>query len=633
MERNRFWRVVFFGFFGIFSLIYLLPTFVAEKKLPKWFSGTFNKKVLRGLDLAGGVHLEYAIDTDIIIEDQLDSWGIDIKTRLMEEYKEKDKEKSEHFTLTVRGNRLEISFTKKVDQKKLSKAISNYVGTNTPRLVKTGSKGNTVFYTMDGAFASRLESKALSRAVETIRDRVDEFGVASPEIYRKDDMVVVELPGLDKRSQERIKRIIMKSAHLEFKIVDSGPKADYMKKAARYLRSKYQMSNAGVISSGPYKGIKIDVDSYKSRESSTVQKTFYIEANVPSKSLPMDQKQAFIKARKRLEKLFRVDLPKAGILMPADREIGYEKARRTTVHGVKTAQKIIRAMLLYKQTKVSGEYIINASVGYDRQSRPVVNATFNRTGGKYFAEMTGKHKGWKMAIKLDSWVASAPVIQSEIHENVQITVGALGSARQVLSEVEELVGTLKSGSLPAPLTKEMELNVGPSLGKRAIKKGQLALAIGAFLVVLFMLVWYKGSGVIAVSALLLNVLFLMAIMAAFEARLTLPGMAGIVLTLGMAVDANVIIFERIREELRLGKNPRAAIESGYSRAFMTIMDSQITTAIAGIVLYEFGTGPIKGFAVTLIIGIITSILTGVFFTRVVFDIITSRRRKMDKLSI
>ncbi|MBU1240064.1 protein translocase subunit SecD [Myxococcota bacterium] len=633
MERKWFWRVVFFGFFGIFSVIYLLPTFVAEEKLPKWFNGYFNKKVLRGLDLAGGVHLEYAIDTDIIIEDQLDGWGIDIKTRLMEEYGEKDKDTSAHFKLEVRGNRLEITFLKAVDTKKLEKALSNYLAYDGRRLVQTGVKDKTYYYVMDGTYASNLESKALTRAVETIRDRVDEFGVASPEIYRKDDMVVVELPGLDKKSQDRIKRIIMKSAHLEFKMVDSGPKAAFMAEVGRYLRDKYKITEAGVIKSGPYKGMVISRDSYKARTAADVQKTWYLELDVPTKSLPMDQTMAFMKARALMEDLFRKELVAAGIMIPQGREIGFEKDRKVNPQGIHTSQKILRAMLLFKNSKVTGEYIINAQVGYDRQSRPVVNATFNRTGGRYFAEMTGAHKGWKMAIKLDNWVASAPVIQDEIHENVQITVGSFGTASQVLADVEELVGTLKSGSLPAPLTKEMELNVGPSLGKRAIQKGELALGIGAFLVVLFMLVWYKKSGFIAVAALLLNVIFLMAIMAGLEARLTLPGMAGIVLTIGMAVDANVIIFERIREELRLGKNPRAAIDSGYSRAFWAIMDGQITTLIAGVVLYEFGTGPIKGFAVTLIIGIITSIVTGVFFTRVVFDFITSRKHKVESLSI
>ncbi|MGM0596390.1 MAG: protein translocase subunit SecD [Myxococcota bacterium] len=632
MKRKWVFRALLFTFIGLFSTIYLLPTFVGGENLPSWFTGYFNKKVLKGLDLAGGIHLEYAIDSDVIIEEQLENWAIDIKTRLREEYGEKDKDKSDHFKLNVRGNRLELVFKDKIDEKKLEKATGNYTDERDPKLIRTGKKENTIFFTMDSSYANSIEDKALERAVETIRDRVDEFGVASPEIYNKGNLIVVELPGLDKRFQERIKRIIMRSAHLSFKMVDSSPKSVYMKKAAKYLRDKYGLTKAGLLKKGPYKGLKISFDQYKAQKSNDVQKTFYFEMEVPNKSNPTDQKQAFIKVRKKLETLFREELPAGDINIPSGREIGYQKENKKTAQGVKTSQKIVKAMLLYKNTKVTGEYIIKAQVGYDKQKQAVVHATFNRTGGKYFAELTGNHIGWKMAIKLDKWVTSAPVIQDEIFENVQISVGGIGSPQQRYREAEELVGTLRSGSLPAPLTKEMELNVGPSLGKEAIMRGEIALGIGALLVIIFMGVYYRKSGLIAISALGLNVLLLLAIMATFEARLTLPGMAGIVLTLGMAVDANVIIFERIREELKAGKSPRSAIDSGYSKAFWTIIDSQITTAIAGIVLFEFGTGPIKGFAVTLIIGIITSIITGVFFTRVIFDWLSSRK-KLEKLSI
>ncbi|MBN2723560.1 MAG: protein translocase subunit SecD [Deltaproteobacteria bacterium] len=630
MERKWFWRAFFFLFVAVFSAVYLLPTFVSEKKLPGFINKTFTKKVLQGLDLAGGVHLEYAIDTDIIIENQLDNFAEDIKVRLQEAYGEKNKAKSEYFDINVRGSRIELTFKKSIDSKKLDKAVDGYTDPRDPRLIKTGTKGNTVFFNMDGKYSRDLESKALARAVETIRDRVDEFGVASPEIYRKDDMIVVELPGLDKKSQDRIKRIITRSAHLEFKVVDS--KTKYMHEAGKYLRDKYGFGKANTVKKGPYKGIRIEEDRFKARKSGEDHKVIYLIADVPTRSLPTDQQQEFIKARKKLDSLFRKELVKAGIQMPKLREIGYERDFKTTRMGTRTSQRILKAMVLEKNTKVTGEYIINAQIGYNQENQAVVNATFNRTGGKYFAELTGSHIGWKMAIKLDDWVESAPLIQDKIFENVQITVGGFGGANDRLRQVNDLIDVLRSGSLPAPLTKEMELNVGPSLGKEAIRRGAWAMVIGAIFVVMFMIFYYRWSGVIAVSALVLNVLLIMAIMAGFEARLTLPGIAGIVLTLGMAVDANVIIYERIREELLAGKNPRAAIDSGYGRAFWTIMDSQITTAIAGVVLYEFGTGPIKGFAVTLIIGIITSILTGVFFTRVIYDFITSKR-KIENLSI
>ena len=629
MERKWLWRAIMFSFFGIFSVVYLLPTFVPNS-LPDWYKGYFTKKVLLGLDLAGGVHLEYAIDTDSIIESQLDNWGEDVKGKLMEAYGEKDKDDSEHFAIVTRGNRLEITFKKEINAEFLAKATEDYTDKRDPKLHRVDTKDLTVFYAIDNEFSKDLEEKALVRAVDTIRDRVDEFGVASPEIYRKDDMIVVELPGLDKGSQETIKRIIMRSAHLEFKLVDS--ESDYMKEVAKYLRTTYGMDEAGVIQKAPYKGMIVVPDSYGARKGGEKNRTMYLQMDVASRDLPVDQQQEFNRVRKVFDKLFREELPKAGLPVPQGREIGFERTVKHTDQGIPTAQRVIQSMILIRNTKVTGEYIVNAQVGYDQQGAAVVNARFNRTGGKYFGDLTGKHMGWKMAIKLDEWVESAPVIQDEIFENVQISLGVTGNQQERYKEAEELVGVLRSGSLPAPLSKEMELNKGPSLGKTAIRNGAIAFLIGIILVVGFMVVYYRFSGVIAVSALILNVLLMMAIMAAFEARLTLPGIAGLVLTLGMAVDANIIINERIREELRLGKNPRAAIDAGYARAFWTIMDSQITTAIAGIVLYEFGTGPIKGFAVTLIIGIITSVVTGVFFTRVVYDFINSRK-KLEKLSI
>ncbi|MBU1221116.1 protein translocase subunit SecD [Myxococcota bacterium] len=631
MERKWFWRAFFFLFITAFSVVYLLPTFVSEKKLPDIVKKMFNKKVLQGLDLAGGVHLEYAIDTDIIIENQLDNFAEDIKVRLMEAYGEKNKAKSEHFDITVKGTRIEIQFKNAIDKAKLNKAVDSYTDRRDPRLVKTGEEKNSVFFVMDGKYAKDLETKALARAVDTIRDRVDQYGVASPEIYRKDDMIVVELPGLDKSSQERVKANITRSAHLEFKIVDSQTR--YMHDVVKYLKTKYGFGKFNTIKQGPYKGFRIERDDFKARKGGKDHKAIYIIADIPTRNLPVDQQKEFIKARDILEKqLFGKELPAAGIAIPKNREIGFERDYKTTQMGTRTAQRILRAMVLYKTTKVSGEYIINAQIGYNQENQAVVNATFNRTGGKYFSEMTGAHTGWKMAIKLDKWVESAPVIQDKIFENVQITVGGFGGGDERLKQVNDLINVLRSGSLPAPLTMEMELNVGPSLGKESIKAGIYAMGLGALFVIFFMIFYYRWSGVIAISALIVNVILMLAIMAGLEARLTLPGMAGIVLTLGMAVDANVIIYERIREELLAGKNVRAAIDAGYSRAFWAIMDGQLTTMIAGVVLYEFGTGPIKGFAVTLIIGIITSILTGVFFTRVIYDFITSRR-KMESLSI
>ena len=337
------------------------------------------------------------------------------------------------------------------------------------------------------------------------------------------------------------------------------------------------------------------------------------------------------KSRRILEKFFE-SLPDK-LKVPGNREIGYEKIAVKGKDGRPTGEELWRTYYLHKVAQVTGEYLDDADVGYDQYGKPEVDFKFGRAGERRFRALTRANIGRRMAVILDNTIRSAPVIQSEIGARGRITLGGgLRSPKEVLQEAKDLVAVLKAGSLPAPMRPEMQLLVGPQLGKDSIRTGIWSIIIGGILVVLFMIAYYRFSGVIADIALTLNVLFILAILAGFDARLTLPGMAGIVLTIGMAVDANVIIFERIREELAAGKKPRAAIESGYERAFWTIMDAQLTTAIAAVVLMQYGSGPIKGFAVTLLIGILCSVFTAVWVTRLVFDYM-AQRTKLERLSI
>jgi preprotein translocase subunit SecD len=234
--------------------------------------------------------------------------------------------------------------------------------------------------------------------------------------------------------------------------------------------------------------------------------------------------------------------------------------------------------------------------------------------------MTGENVKRRMAIVLDNRVESAPVINERIGGGrCQITLGSYRDYNELLEEANGLVIVLKAGALPAPIVPANEQLIGPTLGRDSVKQGAEGAVIGIALVLIFMLVYYQVAGIVADAMVLMNLLFLMAILAFFEATLTLPGIAGIALTVGMAVDANVLITERIREELRLGKSPRSAVDQGFGRAFWSIFDSQVTTFIAGVVLFQYGTGPIKGFAVTLMIGIATSLFTGVFCSKVALD--------------
>jgi preprotein translocase subunit SecD len=284
--------------------------------------------------------------------------------------------------------------------------------------------------------------------------------------------------------------------------------------------------------------------------------------------------------------------------------------------------------VVHKETLLTGDLISDATVRVSDVGEPYVSVTFDSVGARVFGEVTEKNVGKSLAIVLDGTVHSAPVIRERIPSGqAQISGGF------TFAEASDLAIVLRSGSLQAPVRVLEERTVGPSLGADSVRKGVMSTAAGALAVFLFMLVYYRLAGAIADAALLLNLAVLLAAMAWFQATLTLPGIAGIVLTIGMAVDTNILIFERIREEFRLGKTVRAAIDAGFRRAFTTVIDTHVTVVVSGVILYQFGTGPVKGFAVSLMIGIVASLFTAVFFTRVVFDLIYMGRRRLQTLSI
>ncbi|MEM9728821.1 MAG: protein translocase subunit SecD, partial [Myxococcota bacterium] len=279
-----------------------------------------------------------------------------------------------------------------------------------------------------------------------------------------------------------------------------------------------------------------------------------------------------------------------------------------------------RTYYVFRLAEATGEDLDDAAVGFDPQSgSPEVDFTMNARGASRMADLTGANIGKRMAIVLDDRVESAPVIQGQIGGRGRITLGAFLDRNELLQEARDLVVVLQAGALPAPLRPANEQLIGPTLGQDSVTKGGRAAVIGVALVLLFMLIYYQVAGLVADTMVVLNLLLLLGIMSGIGATLTLPGVAAIALTVGMAVDANVLITERIREELRLGKSPRSAVEQGFARAYSSVFDSQLTTAIAGVVLWQFGTGPIKGFATMLLIGIATSLFTGTFCSKVFFD--------------
>jgi preprotein translocase subunit SecD len=448
---------------------------------------------------------------------------------------------------------------------------------------------------LDSDQVAEIEDSALRQGIETIRGRVDKFGVSEPTIIKRNNDIIVELPGLKPQDFERIKSIIGRTAQLEFKIVDDDSD-DYMKKVL-----------ATVPKDSP---IKWEIDRWPDKTSGTQRDYIYLRA-----------------VNKTDIQNFLDKLP-ADLAPPPDREWGLQENTRSE-EGEAAPEKNWHAYLLKKRPTVTGEYLSNADESWDEMQRPVVAFTMDRKGAELMARLTGDNIGRKMAIVLDEKINSAPpVIEGRIAEHGQITMGSSLDPIALRTEIKDLIAVLRSGALPAPLKPTFETQVGPSLGEDAVSKAKFSMYIGAAAVVLFMLLYYRLAGVIANVAMVLNMLYMIAILAAFEASLTLPGIAGLVLTIGMAVDANIIIYERIREELRLGKSPRTAVDAGFARAFWTVFDAHVTNFVAGVVLYSYGSGPIRGFAVTLLIGIITNLLTSVWISRWMFDLVVGRRGAM-----
>jgi protein-export membrane protein SecD len=296
------------------------------------------------------------------------------------------------------------------------------------------------------------------------------------------------------------------------------------------------------------------------------------------------------------------------------------------IHPGDTGQENEEFFITESEAQVTGQYLSDARLIFDEFGRPAVGFSFRGEGTSRFGQLTGDNIGQRLAIVLDGTIKSAPVIQERISSQGRIT------GNFSIDEAKDLALVLRSGALPVPVDVEQEQTVGPSLGRDSIEKGKLSMIVGGVAVLLFMIVFYRLQGVVADIALILNMLFILGFLSSFGVTLTLPGIAGLVLTMGMAVDGNIIIFERIKEELRVGKSPLAAIEAGYSRSLWTVLDSNITTLLTGLILFWFGTGPIKGFAATLCIGIISTVFSNVIVARVITDLIYGER-KVEALSI
>ena len=455
----------------------------------------------------------------------------------------------------------------------------------------------------------------VDRAIEIIRNRVDQFGVSEPVIQKQGaNRIVVQLPGL--QEPERAKALVGKTARLEFRLVKT--KQEFFQALAAVDRAAVRRGLVAGADTSAADSTAFNASPFSSLlQRASTEDVGY--AYCPAKNLDKAMQIWSKVAWDSTESKPRV-LAGGTVLLWGDKEFG----RNTENPG-----RYLYA--LNSRADLTGDHVADARVAFGleptRPSAPGISLTLDKRGGAIFTKLTGNNVGRQLAIVLDNRVKSAPVIRDKIRGGRASITGLTGDA-----EAKDLGIVLRAGALPTDLVLQEERTVGPTLGRDSIRQGLRAAFVGLALVILLMLIYYRASGALAVLALVLNIFFLMATLGMLRATLTLPGIAGIVLTIGIAVDANVLVFERIREELRNGKTVLGAIDAGYGRAFVTIMDSNLTTLISAIVLFQFGTGPIKGFATTIMIGIIANIFTAVFVTRLIYDSIMVKH-PIEKLSI
>ena len=531
MLRSLKWRFFLYAAITVFAILLLLPSLTSQ--FPPWYGKIIpTEKIHLGLDLQGGMHLILEVEAEKAVESYVERFKNNLRDDLRDRgipFGKLEREKGDRIALEFSGEK----------EKWEKLLVERYSMMRELSSSQTGGVWR-VELVLDSKQEEEIKKNAVDQALETIRNRVDQFGVSEPEItLQGTDRILIQLPGI--KDPQRAINLIGQTALLEFKLVDEEGNLDEA-----------------------FKGV------------------------APPGDIILYQRS--------------VD-PKTG-------------AVRKVPH------------LLKEKTMMTGEVLKDARVAIDTQfNEPYVALEFDDIGAKLFEQITGANVKKRLAIILDNNVHSAPVIQDRIAGGrAQIT------GRFTMEEAKDLAIVLRAGALPAPVKIIEQRSIGPSLGQDSIVKGLWSTGVSAAIVIAFMIFYYRAAGAVADIALVLNVVLTMATLALFRATLTLPGIAGLVLSIGMAVDANILIHERIKEELRWGKTIRAAVDQGYHRAFSAIIDSNLTTLISGIILYQFGTGPVRGFAVTLSIGILANIFTAVYVTRWVFDYLTLKV-KVKELSI
>lgn len=519
MAKDLVYRIALIAALTVGAVVYLVPSLITP---PEWWQAIMpSSKIRLGLDLRGGTYLLLGIDLDTAVRNSLDRMISEIQRALTDD-------EITGVTITRQDQALRM---KTPNQETKDKA-ETFMSEQFSILIREGAPlagDGEITYVLDDREVDNLHAYAIEQTLETLRNRIDQFGVSEPVVQRQGDReIVVQLPGI--QDTERAKRLIGQTAVLEFKLVAPADE-----------------TGAGTITLNGQ-----DRD------------------------------------------------PISGEIITSE----YTLEERTLMTGDAVADARVRPSV-----DIEGPY---------------VELILSGAGANLFEEITADNVGRRLAIILDNTVYSAPVIRERIGGGRASITGSFD-----IKEARDLAIVLRAGALPAPVTIAEERTVGPSLGQDSIRQGTRSFIIGGILVIIFMVIYYRLAGVLTDVAVMLNIVYLLAALAMFEATLTLPGIAGIILTVGMAVDANVLINERMREELRSGKSVRAAIDSGYEHARPAIFDSNITTFLSGLILFQFGSGPIRGFAVTLCIGIVSTLFTALVVTRVVYDYFLTKRRLVE----
>ncbi|MEX0737689.1 MAG: protein translocase subunit SecD [Bacteroidota bacterium] len=475
------------------------------------------------------------------------------------------------------------------------------------------------------AFLGDETDKAIDRAIEIVRNRVDQYRVSEPNIQKQGGRrIIVELPGV--KDEQEVRQLLRGTAKLEFRLM-RDPDIAYrvMQSIDNFLVGKVAGDTAKPATDtrpqdqkprdalAELTGGATSAGSYTSQEGKFTQEHPFFTYVIPDQR---NSGEGYVEEKNRDRVIRLLARPDIQRLIPTDFEFLWSAKSFSSSDG----KKFYTLYATKKTPELTGGVIVDARANVDPEdNRPIVNMEMNSEGSREWARITGANINKRVAISLDNAVFSAPTVQNKIVGGRSRITGMESPGEARLLEI-----VLKAGALPAPVAIIEQRTVGPSLGEDSIRSGLSATAYAFIFTVLFMILYYRSSGLVADTALLFNILFILGVLAGFQATLTLPGIAGIILTIGMAVDANVLINERVREELAGGKTLRAAIDAGYDKAFSAIFDSNITTFLIGIILYQFGSGPVQGFALTLMIGIAATMFSALLITRVIFNLLTDR---------